>query len=390
MQVLTRRGRGAALCALAFLAFAAGSARAELPVETLTLEKLAPADAYRIYLSDPAMPHLVDGRVHVIDGERMKYLGMTGTGFAPATLLSRDGKELFVATTYHARLQRGARTDVVEVWSTADLTLKYEIEVPPKHAQALPMRALLQQSADGRFLLIQNATPATSVTVVDLARRQVAGEFPNPGCWGVLPWRDAPTRFSSVCGDGTLLTFELSADGSQAQSRRSEKFFDADVDPLFMHFDTVGERYLFVSYGGQVHELTLAGDAPRFAAPWPLLDAAQRKAGWRPGGYALFALDPERQRLYVAMHRGAEEGRHKDPAQQLWVYDTQARRRVATMAGHAAVSMALARGPAPRLFLLSGADNTLISYDVKDGSRLKRPLARSAPMGETPVTLALP
>lgn len=387
MKLLTKRlRRPIALCAMAW---AAASAQAQLPVETLTTARLAPADAYRLYLSDPAMGHLIDGRIHVIDGSRMQYLGMTGTGFAAATLLSRDRKELYVATTYHARLQRGARTDVVEVWSTDDLSFKYEIEVPPKHAQALPLRALLQSSADGRFLLIQNATPATSVTVVDLAQRKVAGEFPNPGCWGVLPWRDVPTRFSSVCGDGTLLSFDLSADGSQAQSRRSEKFFDADVDPVFMHFDSVDERYVFVSYGGQVHEMTLAGDAPRFARPWPLADAAQHKAGWRPGGYALFALDPERQRLYVAMHRGADEGRHKDPAQQLWVYDTRTQRRVATMAGHSALSMALARGPAPRLFLLSGADNTLVAYDVKDGSRLRKPLMRSAPMGETPVTLEL-
>ena len=387
MDYLSARGLRAACAGV--LVIAAGclstDVRAELPVETLTVAPLPPSDGYRIYLTDPVMSHLVNGRVHVVDGSAMKYLGMTGTGFAGSTLLSRDRKELFVATTYHSRLQRGTRTDVVEVWSTQDLSFKYEIEIPAKHAQALQTRALFQSSADGRFLLIQNATPATSVTVVDLQQRKVAGEYPNPGCWGVLPWRERATRFSSVCGDGTLMTFDLSADGAKAQAQRSEKFFDADLDPIFMHFDVVDDTYTFVSFGGQVHELTLAGEAPRFAKPWSLLTAAQDKAGWRPGGYSFFAIEPQRNRLYVGMHQGAAEGRHKDPAQQVWVFDTKANRRLATMEGHAAVSMALARGPAPRLFLLSGADNTLVAYDVRDDARLKKPLARSKPVGETPI-----
>lgn len=374
----------ALLCALAF---GSNASRAELPIETVTMEPLAAADPYRLYLTDPVMGHLVDGRIHVIDGSTMRYLGMTGIGFAGTPLLSRDGKELYVATTYHSRVQRGARTDVVEVWSTKDLSFSHEIVIPPKHAQGAPIKALLQTTADNRFLLVQNATPATSVTVVDLQNRRVAGEFANPGCWGILPWRSTPTRFSTVCGDGTLTTFELGADGSTATNTRSAKFFDADVDPVFMHFEVVDDRVTLVSYGGKVYGIDLAGETPRFEAPWPLLDVDAVKAAWRPGGYQFFAIEPRRGRLFVAMHQGAEEGRHKDPAKEIWVFDMGAKRRVARMPGHAALSMALARTETPRLFLLSSADNSLIAYDVRDESRLTKPLVRSAPVGETPIYL---
>lgn len=386
---VVRRGRTKA-CRALLLALGLGvlgAAQAELPVETLRNEPLPAADPYRIYLTDPVMGHLVDGRVHVIDGTRMRYLGMTGAGFSATTVLSPDRKELFVATTYHSRLQRGTRTDVVEAWSTEDLSFKYEVEIPAKHAQGLQIKALMQTSSDGRFLLVQNATPATSVTVVDLQQRRAVGEIANPGCWGILPWRAPATRFSTVCGDGTLMTFDLDASGASATSSRSARFFDPDTDPVFMHYEMVGDRATFISYQGRVHGIELSGAQPSFAPPWPLLDAASMKKGWRPGGYEFFAIEPRRGRLFVAMHPRADEGAHKDPAQEIWVFDLDKRQRVARMNGHAAISMALARTETPRLFLLSGADNTIVAYDVRDDRGLRKPLAQSAPMGETPVYL---
>jgi methylamine dehydrogenase heavy chain len=38
-------------------------------------------------------------------------------------------------------------------------------------------------SADEKFLFLQNATPATSVTVVDLVANKFAGEIPIPVLW---------------------------------------------------------------------------------------------------------------------------------------------------------------------------------------------------------------
>jgi len=365
--------------------FAAGAAQAQLAVETLKMEPLQAADSQRIYLSDPTMPHLVDGRIHVIDGAGMRYLGMIGSGFAGSSVLAPDRKTLFVATTYLSRLQRGTRTDVVEAYDTGDLTLRYEIEIPAKRAESLPIKALSAVTTDGRFLLIQNATPATSVTVVDLQQRRVAGEFANPGCWGVIPWPSAANRFSTVCGDGTLATFELDADGKAGAPSVSKPFFDPDRDPVFMHYELLGDELVMVSYHGSVYTVQLAGAAPTAREPWSFVDAAAKKQRWAPGGYALFAIDPDTRRLYVGMHDQQAEGSHKNPAKQLWVLDLAAQKRVARLPGGMALSMAMTHGQPRRLYLLN-AENRLVSIDPAAPNAKRK---RSEPVGETPIYLEL-
>lgn len=376
--------RAAALALAALTPFAAP---AQLAVEQASVAPLPAPDANRLYLVDPAMGHLVDGRLHVVDGASMKYLALIGTGFAATDVVSRDGKTIFVATTYYSRLERGTRTDVVEAYSSADLTFQYEVEIPPKHVQGLQIKALGATTPDDRFLLLQNATPATSITVVDVAARRVASEIETPGCYGLIPWPSRPRRFSAVCGDGTLATYDLDEAGKLAATRISPAFFQPDVDPLFMHYELVGDRLTLVSYHGQVYEADLAGEQPAFAPPWSLLDAAASRQGWRPGGYALFAIDAGR--LYVAMHDHGAEGSHKNPAKEIWVVDLASHKRVARMPGQAVISMAVSKGPAPRLYGLSGADNRLLAWDLRRLKAPYKPAARSEPVGETPVFLAL-
>lgn len=364
-------------------------ASAELPNDELTVFPMPPANPERIYLADPVMPHLVDGRVHVIDGVAMKVLGMLGTGFASQFSLSPDRSEIYVATTYHSRLQRGPRTDVLEVYDASNLDFKYEIELPPKHVQGLNIRAAQASTPDGRWLLIQNATPATSVTVVDVVQRKVAAEIATPGCYGIVPWPGNPRRFSAVCGDGTLSTIDLKDDGSLAGRTVSARFFDPDQDPVFMQYEFVGEKIYLVSYHGQVHGVQLSGAAPAFDAPWPLVPEAERQQGWAPGGYELFAIRPDGRRLYIGMHRHAKEGSHKNPAEQLWVYDLASHQRIARAPGQGAISMKVSRSEAPRLVLLDGEHNELKALDVRDDKHLGKPVATFANAGETPVYLEL-
>jgi len=365
------------------------AAQAELPIDQMTVEKLPPVDPYRIYLSDPVMPHLVDGRTYVVDGKTLRFLGMVGTGYAGSTALSRDGKTYYVATTYYSRLVRGTRADVVEAHRTDDLSYLYEIEVPPKVVQSLPMRALLTTSADDRFLLVQNATPATSVTVIDLPARKVTAEIPAPGCYGVIAWPSQPRRFSAVCGDGKLATYDLDEQGAMAASSVTEPFFDPDKDPIFMHYELVGDELTFVSYLGSVYSVQLSGDKPTAARPWSMLDAAARKQGWRPGGYQLFAIEPRSARLYVGMHDKGAEGSHKTPAKEIWVVDLKSHRRVGRLPGQMAIAMDIARTESPRLFVLSGADNRIVAFDIAGRRPPAKPAARSAPVGETPVFMGM-
>ena len=59
------------------------------------------------------------------------------------------------------------------------------------------------------------------------------------------------------------------------------------------------------------------------AGKWSLVSAAERKKGWRPGGYQVLALHEGSGRMYVAMHEGGAEGSHKSPAKEIWGFDLE-------------------------------------------------------------------
>jgi methylamine dehydrogenase heavy chain len=368
-------------------AAAALPALAELGSEQVTVGSLPPATPHRIYLTDVAIAHIVDGKLLVIDGKSMKVLGMVATGFAGQTTLSPDRSELYVATSYFAKLNRGERIDQVDVYDTQTLALKSEIVIPPKHAQALPYKGTIRASADGRFLFVQNATPASSVSVVDLKAGKLVGEIATPGCWIVLPAQSAPQRFSTLCGDGTMLTVTLDAEGKQQTQKRSQRFFDPDGDALFVAADSIDDRYYFVSFKGRVHVANVGGEEASFEPPWSLVGAADAKEGWRPGGYQPLALHAGSGRLYVGMHAKGAEGSHKNPAQQIWAFDLQTKKRIARVPGHNAVALAVTReARAPTLYAFDPVKTAIVVYDAGAKVAFKR---RADGFGETPTQLEL-
>jgi methylamine dehydrogenase heavy chain len=306
---------------------------------------------------------------------------MIATGFAGLPVLSPDRSELYVATTYYPRLSRGERTDVVDIYDAATLAWKAEVAIPPKHAQALPYKGVIRPSADGRLLFIQNATPASSVSVVDLKARKFLAEISTPGCWTVLPAASMATRFSTLCGDGTLLTITLDEEGKPKSQKRSEAFFDADADPLFVQAENVGDRYYFVSFKGMVHVANLGGEVATFEAPWPVVTGADVRGGWRPGGYQPLALHEPTGRIFVAMHAQGREGSHKDPAKEIWAIDLASKKRVARAPGHNAVAIAVSRSAQPRLYAIDGLKMALAVYDADRKLAFKRRMEGVAEVG---------
>src|SRR5690606_1047984 len=103
-----------------------------------------------------------------------------------------------------------------------------------KHAQALPYKGTIAVTPDGRFILVQNATPASSIAVIDRRAEQHVAEIPTPGCWAILVAQSVANRFTTVCGDGSLITVTLDDAGQPAGQQRSERFFDPDADPVFV------------------------------------------------------------------------------------------------------------------------------------------------------------
>jgi methylamine dehydrogenase heavy chain len=272
---------------------------------------------------------------------------------------------------------------VVEIHDSETLELKAEIEIPPKHAQAIPYRGMLTTSNDGRFLYIQNATPATSVSVVDLQQKKFVSEIQTPGCWSIHPWAEG-YRFSAICGDGTLQTIKLDDSGKQIARSRSAKFFDPDKDPIFIHPERLGEQRYFVSFHSNVYSVKLAGDEPTFEAPWSLLDAKDKKQGWRPGGYQMTAVHRASGVMFVGLHDHGYEGSHKNPAKEIWAFDLATKKRIARMPASSAVALVASQGDDARLFSLDGEKNAIDIRAIKPGYPK---VDRIEGVGETPMVM---
>lgn len=358
-------------------------AAAELPIDKIGVASLPPAHPYRLYYTDFALGHIPDGKMTVIDGRNLKVEGMVHTGMFALGTLSNDRSEIYVATTYFTKLNRGERFEEILVYDARTLALKEEIPYPAHHAQALPYRGTIRASGDGRFILVQNATPATSVSVVDRKSGKMVSEIPTPGCYIVYPAKTA-NRFSTLCGDGTLLTVTLDDEGKPVSKKKSEKFFDADADALFVAAAQEGDTYHFVSFKGNVVSANVAGETAVVGKPWSLLGKGDAKAGWRPGGYQPVALHLDSGTLHVGMHDKAYEGSHKNPAREIWTYDLASQTRVARTKTPPAVGLAVSQGAAPRLFAFNTDGASITAFD--GGRKLKKVL-QAGGFGDTPTQL---
>jgi methylamine dehydrogenase heavy chain len=356
----------AALSTLAAPAWAAKPVPPELPPETLTTKPSVADHNARVYVADVAISHISDGRLRVYDARNGTLLGMVPTAYAGNFALSGKHDELYVATTHLSRSTRGERTDVLEVHDTQTLAFKHEIVLPTKRAQALNYRGLVRPTANGKFVLVQNATPATSITVVDLAARKVVAEVPTPGCWGVMPAASHGSRFSMLCGDGTVATVTLDDAGQAVDRQVTAKLFDGDTDAWFHHAEQVGDRYWFLSYLGKVTELNLGGAMAQVVATQDMPSAAEKKGGWRPGGYQNFAVDPSGRYLVAGVHPNGKEGSHKLPASKLWVHDLQSGKRAATLPGAAVLALTFS-GNGQRLMAMDGEKGALHSWGWNPG-----------------------
>jgi methylamine dehydrogenase heavy chain len=271
-----------------------------------------------------------------------------------ATLLVPDKRpELYVADTVWSRGFRGTRTDFITIYDTQTLNPIGEIVLPgTKRALITAMEGLITFTDDQRMALIFDFTPASSVTVVDLVKRQVLGEVEIPGCSLVYP---SGTRgFSTLCSSGTMLTVRLDANGAVAGRSESKAFNPLDTDPLFTASTMVGGVRYFPSLHGRVQPIDMRGDEVKILPDWRLVSADDEAGHWRPSGWQIVAGD-EQKLLYVLMQPNAHEGTHKDPATEVWVYNAAARTRVKRLRlVRPGSSISLTHGTEPLLLVQAG------------------------------------
>lgn len=269
-------------------------------------------------------------RSALYDGDTGQLLGTItagspGVGFTIWPLFPPDRAHVYIPESYFSRGVRGERTDVVTIYDARTLMPVDEIVIPPKRAEYFPGVAPNAISDDGRFVAVFNATPAQSLSIVDMQQKKLAGELQAPGC--SLAYAAGPRRFFMLCADGAALVVTLDDQGAQQSAVRTPKFFDAEKDPVFESAGRRGSEWLFLSFEGNVHTLDVGSEPAKIGEPWSLLSDADRQEGWRVGGGQPVALHVASGMLYVLVHQGGPDS-HKAPGSEIWAYDVAQKTRL--------------------------------------------------------------
>lgn len=293
--------------------------------EQLDVATLKPQYAHRVFAT---MRAFGGGGFEILNGDTLAIEG-TIPAVRGVLALGPAGHAFYVCETIWTLGNRGTRQDMVSVYDARALSLTAEVQIPGRLLVGTRTHNC-DISASGKFLFVYNMQPASSVIVVDLKRRRVASVIETPGCAGAFPWHD--DGFAALCGDGSLATGVLSADGRSKALAHSGKFFDPDNDPIFEEsvVDRDTGKAFFLSYTGLVYPAQL-GEQPTIGRPWSLQAAAglpaagtgPQELAWRPGGVHMLAWHKATNRLYVLMHVGTH-WTQRLPGTELWVVDASA------------------------------------------------------------------
>jgi methylamine dehydrogenase heavy chain len=359
------------IVALSLIATRVGAAPA-LPADPIGVVSTLPhpPSSHWMWVNDFVFPHVPDGQALLVDGDSGKFLGLLSTGYGfTRVVLPRDSSVIYSPESYFSRGTRGDRTDVVTLYDPRTLAPTGEIPIPPKRSSNMPMMANMELTDDDRFLLIYNFNPAQSVTVVDTRERKFVGEIETAGCALVYP--TGARSFFSVCADGTLLDVRLDDAGRMASQRRTPRMFDVANDPVTEKAVRNGNTWLFASFAGTVHPITMSASGLAAGATWSLVTAAERQQSWRPGGLQHLAIHGSLGRLYSIMHQGSV-GTHKDPGMEIWVYELGRKARIQKIAlKNLAGSVQVTRDAKPLLFANFIGSTTTDVYDALSGAHLR-------------------
>ncbi len=169
-----------------------------------------------------------------------------------ATLLvSEKRPEIYVADTVWSRGVRGTRTDFITIYDSQTMNVAGEIVLPgTKRALITAMEGLLAFTDDQRMALVFNFTPAASVTVVDLVKRQPLGEIEIPGCSLVYP--SGERGFSTLCSSGTLLTCAARCQRRRRRTKREQAVQSTRYRPV-VHRQRLDQRRALLSESARTH-----------------------------------------------------------------------------------------------------------------------------------------
>ena len=275
------------------------------PNEQVTVLQLPAASPHWVATMTPLGGSIMMTPIVLIDGDTLQVLGNLSGGLAAMFAASPDHKYFYLADTFYSRGTQGDRTDVLTIYDATHLSRIGEIPLSSKRQLALADPTSMNVTPDGRFVLMLNLTPATSVTAVDLENKKVAGEIQTPGCSEMLMLGDR--EFASVCADGSMLTTDFDDNAKATTQKRTAKpFFDVEKDPVFQLPAMIDKKAYFVSYHGMVYPMNLGSSPAEPGDTWSLLSDQEKKDGWRPGGWQPVAGYTPEHLIFVLMHQGGE------------------------------------------------------------------------------------
>ncbi|EKO3561362.1 amine dehydrogenase [Vibrio fluvialis] len=301
--------------------------------------------------------------ITVIGADNLEAKGNISTGLIAQFGLSKDKKSLYTASVYPKRIVWGDIDAVVQKFAVNSLSLDKEIESSPKMAQAAAYVNTFQTSATDKYAFVQNATPAASVSVVDIASGKALLEIPTPGCWGIYASQD-DNKFSSACGDGTFSTYVITKDAKNYTAHKSEKIFDTDDDALFITAQRDGSKLMFTSFKGNMYVLNDTGETVTLADKFNYTKDIE--GNWLPGGYEVIGYNQPNKLMFVTMHPDGKEGSHKDGAQEIWGVSMDSHKVVTRIEAEEPISLAVSQTKAPDVYTLTDF-GTVVKYTFNGG-----------------------
>ena len=361
---------GAALAVLA-LSHTALSQEFAMPLPAESTNSVAtlktPYPKSYALVQDFGFGSLIDSAYAVVDTKDRTFKGMlSGGNFATAGWSVKRG-EIYIGETYYSRGTRGTRSDLLSIYDMENLSLVKEVELPNKRAAIVSHKNAMTVTASGRFMLIFNLNPGTSVSVVDLNSREFVGEISTPGCSLMYPTRKH--NFFMLCGDGSLLNINLNKRGQETSRKRSEPFIDIDNDPLSEKASQVDGDWHFISFKGDVQPVATKRSGATPKPMWSLATEAERNANWRPAGWHWTGTHGKH--LWVGMTPDGEEGSHKNPNTEVWLFDTKTQKRLKRIELQTmGLSIDVSLEKEPRLLVIN-ALGSLDIYDAMSGDYLR-------------------
>ncbi len=271
-----------------------------------------------------------NGAGRIFDTTTGQMMGMVSTSNLTPTIQPNIARKEFYSTNiFYSRGTYGERTDRFIIHDFENLSPIAEIEIPQK-SMINSYRHYIGLLSGGAHVVSFNMTPAQSVTVVDVEKREFVGEISTAGCALVLPIPQ-DNAFLSICSDGSVMLIGLDEDGNEAYRKTSDEFFDVFEDPVYDVPERTADGWLFITFEGTAYEVKVKDGEIEVSDPWILVEDEEREGenAWWPGGGQFYTVQQDLGRLYVIMHEDGEEGEPYESGEYVWVYDIKTRTRIA-------------------------------------------------------------